>query len=95
MVMELPQRYDCLHWTKRKEVREEYVRQQSGNCSHCLSPLIGPPRSDIAEKRIKKSLFPKSFFKWPIHLHHCHKTGWTIGAVHNHCNAVLWQYHGE
>lgn len=93
--MVLPQIYDRLHWTERKEVREEYVRQQGGKCSHCDGPLDGPPRNDIAAKRVNKSRFPESFFKWPVHLHHCHKTGWTIGAVHNHCNAVLWQYHGE
>jgi len=44
---------------------------------------------------IKKSLFPRGFFGYPIHLHHSHDTGMTIGAVHAHCNAVLWQYEGE
>ena len=93
--MELPQRYDKLHWTERKSVREEYVRKQDGKCSHCGEPLYGPPAQKVAKLRVNKRMFPKSFFKWPVHLHHCHKTGWTIGAVHNHCNAVLWQYHGE
>lgn len=32
---------------------------------------------------------------YPVHLHHDHKTGLTIGAVHAKCNAVLWQYYGE
>jgi hypothetical protein len=41
------------------------------------------------------SLFPKNFLKWPVHLHHSHDTGMTIGAVHSYCNAVLWQYHNE
>ena len=44
---------------------------------------------------ITNSLFPPNFFKWPVHLHHSHDTGMTIGAVHARCNAVLWQYHGE
>ena len=36
-----------------------------------------------------------NFFKWPVHLHHCHDTGMTTGAVHCYCNAVLWQYPGK
>ena len=95
MIMVLPQRYDRLHWTERKEVREEYVRRQGGKCHHCGSPLSGPPDSHVARLCVNKKLFPSNFFKYPVHLHHCHQTGWTIGAVHNHCNAVLWQYKGE
>lgn len=44
---------------------------------------------------VNMKLFPPNFFKHPVHLHHDHQTGMTIGAVHNHCNAVLWQYYGE
>ena len=40
-------------------------------------------------------LFPESFFKYPVHLHHSHDTGKTIGAVHAYCNAVLWEYYGQ
>jgi hypothetical protein len=47
------------------------------------------------KKKINARLFPPNFFNWPVHLHHCHVTGLTIGAIHCHCNAVLWQYHGQ
>ena len=47
------------------------------------------------EKWIDEELVPENFFKYPVHLHHSHYTGMTIGAVHANCNAVLWQYHGE
>jgi hypothetical protein len=40
-------------------------------------------------------LFPELFLKYPVHLHHSHVTGLTIGAVHAYCNAVLWVYHDE
>lgn len=93
--MNLPINYETAHWTERKAAREEYVRQQGGKCSHCGTLLSGPPDPSQAKLRIKRRLFPKSFFDYPVHLHHCHDTGMTIGAVHNHCNAVLWQYHGE
>jgi hypothetical protein len=49
----------------------------------------------VMSKKINVDLFPPNFFKWPVHLHHDHRTGMTIGAVHCRCNAVLWQYHGE
>ena len=93
--MELPVNYDDTPWQQRRLVREEYIRRQEGNCCHCGSSLDGNPPESITSKRIKTSLFPDSFFKWPVHLHHDRKTGLTIGAVHNTCNAVLWQYHGE
>ena len=93
--MELPIDYDKSHWKVRKEAREEYVKRQEGLCQHCNEPLSGPPSKGVQGMRVDSNLFPDNFFKWPIHLHHYHKTGVTIGAVHAKCNAVLWQYHGE
>jgi hypothetical protein len=93
--MKLPTNYNALHYTERKKVREEYVRRQKGLCMHCGNPLAENASDEVMAKRINKRLFPESFFKWPVHLHHDHDTGMTIGAVHCHCNAVLWQYHGK
>jgi len=95
VVLKLPVNYDELHFTERRTVREEYIRIQDGLCCHCKNALNGEPSVDVTRQSVKKYLFPKNFFKWPVHLHHSHKTGMTIGAVHNYCNAVLWQYHGE
>jgi hypothetical protein len=55
------------------------------------------PTKEMQQKSINFSLFPGGigFLKYPIHLHHDHNTGMTIGAVHARCNAILWQYHGE
>jgi hypothetical protein len=91
----LPVNYDKLHWTERKDVRNQYVAEQNGLCQHCGQPLTGSPSSKVEAKWVNKALFPPNFFKYPVHLHHCHKTGMTIGVVHNKCNAVLWQYYGE
>lgn len=93
--MELPADYTKLTPQERRLVREEYVRQQGGKCAHCGQPLTEAAADDVMSKPIKERLFPPNFFKWPVHLHHCHDTGMTIGAVHCHCNAVLWQYHGK
>ena len=46
----------------------------------------------ITNKYIDWDLFPENFLKAPIHLQHNHNTGMTEGAVHNYCNAVMWQY---
>jgi len=94
-VRTLPVDYRALTQPERRAVREEYVHIQLGKCSHCGTELTGTAQKDVLAKRVNAGLFPPNFFKWPIHLHHCHKTGMTIGAVHSHCNAVLWQYHGE
>lgn len=94
-IMKLPIDYHNTHWATRRKAREEYAKIQNNKCYHCGNPLDDKPTFEILQKYINKRLFPQDFFKWPIHLHHNHHTGITIGAVHSHCNAVLWQYHGE
>ena len=91
----LPQRYDRLTQPERRAVRMEYVRQQDGKCHYCGNPLDGIPAEKITSKPIRWAVFPPNFQQWPVHLHHSHKTGLTIGAVHMRCNAYLWQYEGE
>lgn len=93
--MKLPVDYTKLTSWRRKLVREEYVRLQGGKCVYCGKLLSGVASDKVMSKKIDVDLFPSNFFKWPVHLHHDHCTGMTVGAVHCHCNAVLWQYHGE
>lgn len=93
--IKLPINYDKSHWSLRKVARDQYIKEQGGKCYHCGAPLDAEPTEEITSKKINMGLFPHNFFKYPIHLHHCHKSGMTIGAVHSKCNAVLWQYHGE
>lgn len=93
--MELPVKYDDCTSKEKKLIREEYIKLQENRCWLCQEPLDQPPGEKTKGIPIDKALFPPLFFKWPIHLHHCHKTGLTIGAVHAKCNAILWQYYGE
>jgi hypothetical protein len=93
--VDLPVNYEKTHFSKRRLVREEYIKIQGGKCYHCKSSLHEKPPMNIVMKRINKKLFPSGFFSNPVHLHHSHDTGMTIGAVHGYCNAILWQYHGE
>lgn len=90
-----PVDYAKLTPQERKSVREQYVKEQNGLCHHCGAPLNEDPPHDVLRKWVNKRLFPPNFFKYPIHLHHNHDTGMTIGAVHCYCNAVLWQHYGE
>ncbi len=91
----LPVDYNSLDWRQRREVRNQYISEQKGKCQYCGEPLDGPAAKHVSGMQINWRLLPKNFRKYPVHLHHCHDTGMTIGAVHNVCNAVLWQYHGE
>jgi hypothetical protein len=93
--MDLPINYTLATPTERRQARDTYKYRQKGLCAHCGEPLSGPPPKVILNKKINWKYFPKNFLKYPVHLHHSHDTGMTIGAVHAYCNAVLWQYHGE
>lgn len=59
---------------------------------YCEYPLDGEPARWVAIKPVDISLYPQGFFNNPIHLQHCHKSGYTEGAVHAYCNAVMWEY---
>lgn len=93
--MKLPINYVKANRWIRKEAREQYVKDQDGKCYHCKYLLNIKAPSIITNIPLTIHLFPKDFFNWPIHLHHNHNTGMTIGAVHNYCNAILWEYHQE
>lgn len=92
---ELPVMYHEIPPQKRREVRQQYVEVQDGKCMYCGESLSCKAPKRITAKAIDWRRFPKNFLKYPIHLQHDHKTGLTEGAVHNYCNAVLWQYEGR
>lgn len=92
MVFDLPVNYVKTKPALRRLVREQYVRDQDGLCWHCGKRLTD--ESGEVDKEIPLELFPRHFFTHPVHLHHCHRTDMTIGAVHAHCNAVLWHWYG-
>ena len=93
--MKLPVQYDKIPPKEKWKVREAYIEEQSGFCYYCKSPLKWAPPIDILSKKVTPSLYPFGFFNHPVHLHHSHDTGLTLGAVHCHCNAVLWEYENE
>ena len=81
--------------SERRAAREQYAKSQGGLCYWCHAPLDGAPADSEKRKTVRRDLFPPGFFKSPVHLQHNHKTGMTEGAVHAHCNAVMWQYYGR
>lgn len=91
----LPVYYSKLSSKERREVREQYVKQQNGLCMFCKESLEDQPSKRIRDKKIQWSLFPKGFLENPIHLQHNHASDLTEGAVHAYCNAVMWQYYGR
>jgi len=93
MKYKLPINYTKLTTKQRKAVREQYIELQKGLCFECKRHLEGPPLEQGFT--INTKLFPIGFFNNPIHLHHNHNTGMTIGAAHAKCNAIAWQYFGE
>jgi hypothetical protein len=92
---DLPTDYTKLHWSERKKVREQYVKEQGGKCYYCGCDLDKSAPKEITDKKINLELFPPKFLKYPVHLQHNHDTNMTEGAVHSYCNAVMWQYEGR
>jgi hypothetical protein len=90
-----PVDYMSLSPSERRLMRDRYVIHQGDRCHYCKNFLHEAPTEDVLRKKINMKLFPRGFLDHPVHLHHHHTTGLTIGAVHARCNAVLWQYHGE
>lgn len=93
--MKLPTDYTKLTIQERKQVREEYIAMQNGKCSYCKTDLDKTAPKKITDKKIDWTKFPEQFLQYPIHLQHNHSTNMTEGAVHNYCNAVMWQYEGK
>jgi len=92
---DLPVDYDTLEQHQKRAVRLQYIEEQQNLCHYCKRPLDKQPDVLIYQQGIRWDLFPDNFQDYPIHLHHDHNTGMTIGAVHMKCNAYLWQYKGE
>lgn len=90
----LPVDYTQLTWQERRTVRQQYVREQNGECFYCGAGLNDRPLKDLLDIPIDWSLFPggKEFLNYPVHLQHNHDTGMTEGAVHSFCNALMWNY---
>jgi len=91
----LPTDYTKLSPAQRRQVRLRYIKLQNGTCIHCGQSLKNSPSKLILGSKINWELFPPDFEAHPIHLHHNHLTGMTVGAVHMRCNAYLFQYKGE
>jgi hypothetical protein len=91
----LPVYYSKLSANEKRAVREQYTKQQGGNCMFCKTSLLEQPLAEVKKKKINWKLFPPGFLRYPVHLQHNHNNDLTEGAVHAYCNAVLWQYHGR
>lgn len=95
MKYDLPVNYNKLEPKERWQVRMQYIAEQKNKCFYCGEDLDKEAPDRIKWKKIDWDLFPPNFLNAPIHLQHNHKTGMTEGAVHNYCNAYMWQYEGR
>lgn len=93
--IKLPVDYTTLTPQARRLVREAYIKLQDNKCFFCQETLSKPAPQRIKDLEIDWSEFPDNFLRYPVHLQHDHLTGMTEGAVHNYCNAVMWQYYNQ
>lgn len=93
-----PQRYSDLNANQRSKLRDEYVVYFKGRCLYCDGQLDDEPHEFVRESadEIEWDHLPGSkdgFLKSPVHLHHDHETGLTLGPVHALCNAHSWHFY--
>ncbi len=93
--MNLPVNYRKLKQHQKRAVREEYIRLQGGKCCFCGVSLTARSPYEEGETPVHVERYPVGFFDHPVHLHHDHVTGMTIGAIHAYCNAVSFDYFEE
>lgn len=91
----LPVYYSKMNQKERRDVRNQYIKEQNNLCMLCKEPLDKTPAKTILKEKINWKLFPPNFLKYPVHLQHNHDTDLTEGAVHAYCNAYMWQYLGR
>lgn len=92
---DLPVNYNNLEYYEKRIVRLQYIKEQNNLCQYCKMSLNESPDSHVMSADIYWDVFPIDFKNHPIHLHHNHNTGMTIGALHMRCNAYLWIYKKE
>ena len=62
----LPVEYDNLCSITRKQVREQYIKEQDNICWFCKEDLFSEPPERITEKSINLKLFPIGFLNSPV-----------------------------
>jgi len=87
-----PVNYDRMTPRERRAIREAYIAEQHGICCYCHALLTEASPHEVNKTKVDWDRFPPNFLRWPVHLHHDHATGMTIGAVHAYCNAVSFDY---
>ena len=93
-----PQRYCDLNSNQRRKLRDEYVEYFGGRCLYCDGHLDDEPHEFVRQSadEIEWDNLPESkegFLKNPVHLHHDHETGLTLGPIHALCNAHSWHFY--
>ena len=104
---DLPINYTTSNSYTRRKVRLQYIALQRNKCCYCGHPFSNEQPTDMVD-RIRpyyKALLAVAFqpldspierlFTHPIHLHHSHSNGETIGAVHAVCNYILLAEHNQ
>lgn len=93
-----PQRYRDLNISQKQELRDQYVDYFRGRCVYCDRQLDDEPHKFVCQSadEIEWDALPggkEGFLKNPVHLHHDHETGLTLGPVHAQCNAHSWHFY--
>lgn len=86
--LELPTKYSSLTGERKSAVKEAYICLQRDRCWLCGDDLYDPPKFLVENPNYMPLCGNQLAEHSPLHLHHDHKTGLTLGVTHAECNIL-------
>lgn len=86
--LELPTKYSSLSGERLAVVKEAYICLQRERCWLCGGNLYELPNHVVDNPNLIGLCSSQLAEQHPLHLHHNHDTGLTLGVAHAECNII-------
>lgn len=86
--LELPTKYSSLSGERLSAVKDAYICLQRERCWLCGDNLYELPKYIVDNPNYMGLCYNQLAEQTPLHLHHNHDTGLTLGVAHAECNII-------
>ena len=87
--LELPTKYSSLSGERLSAVKEAYICLQRERCWLCGNNLYELSKYLVDNPKLMPLCGNELAERYPLHLHHDHDTGLTLGVTHAECNIII------